>query len=158
MRAGILQAPKAFAPGTADFRTFSWDSAFWTFNWVSNWVYTRWSDMIVDVQAVQRSIEGAFLAEVPDIDRAALDLFTRSPRQAREYLTTHAAERTEAVMDRWRALGQELFVRYMDGNVRDANGTVTHPPYPQEWYDRINAERPGFYEVLPIPGQLPEGE
>lgn len=158
MHAGILQAPRAFAPGTADFRTFSWDSAFWTFNWVSNWVYTRWRDMIVDLRDAQQSLEGAFVAEIPQIDRAALDLYRRSPRQAREHLTAYAADRTAAVMDRWRALGQQLFVRYMDGNVRDAQGNVTHPPYPAEWTDRIDAERPGFYRVLPIPGQLPDGE
>ncbi len=158
MYAGILEAPRAFAVGTADFNTFSWDSAFWAFNWVSNWVYTRYSDMVIDVRDVQQSLEGAFLAEVPQIDRAALDLFKRSPRQAREYLTARSASFTSTVMVRWRALGQELFVKYMDGNVRDANGKVTHPPYPAQWYDRINAERPGFFEVLKVPGQLPDGE
>lgn len=158
MYAGILESPRAFAPGTADFRTFSWESAFWVFNWVSNWAYTRYRDMIVDVRAVQQALEGAYVADVAEVDRAALDLFKRSPRLAREYLTTFAAERTAAMMARWRLLGQELFVKYMDGNVRDANGTVTHPPYPAHWYDRINAERPGFYQVLPIPGELPQGE
>jgi dipeptidase len=38
---------------------------------------------------------------------------------------------------RWRKLGTELFLRYLDGNVRDAQGEVTHPPYPDHWYKRI---------------------
>ena len=45
--AGVKSVPRSWAEGTGSFNEFSWDSAHWTFNFVTNWVYTRWSDMIV---------------------------------------------------------------------------------------------------------------
>ena len=50
---GIRQVPKSFAVGTGDFSAFTWDSAFWTFNFVTNWAYSRWSDMVVDIRQLQ---------------------------------------------------------------------------------------------------------
>ena len=38
----------------ADYITFSWNSAFWIFNWVSNMVYPRYDLMIGDVRAAQK--------------------------------------------------------------------------------------------------------
>ncbi|MCP5108778.1 MAG: dipeptidase, partial [bacterium] len=54
MYCGIKRVPKSFAVGTATFQKFSWDSAFWVFNFVSNYAYSRYKDMITDIQVVQR--------------------------------------------------------------------------------------------------------
>ena len=40
----------------ADYITFSWNSAFWIFNWVSNMVYPRYDLMIDDVRATQNRV------------------------------------------------------------------------------------------------------
>jgi hypothetical protein len=40
-------------------------------------------------------------------------------------------------MARWRKLGEHLIWKYLDGNVRDEKGEVTHPKYPERWYRRI---------------------
>lgn len=158
MYAGIREAPRAFAPGTGTFTHFSWDAAFWAFNAVSNLAYGRWSDISVDVRDAQARLEGAFAAEVPEADAAALDLWKKAPGLARDYLTAFSAERTARTMARWQSLFQELLVKYLDGNVRDAQGQVTHPPYPESWRRRIVDERPGFFEVRKIPGEVPEEE
>ncbi|RXL77154.1 dipeptidase, partial [Citrobacter sp. AAK_AS5] len=50
---GIKEVPKHWAQGHGSMREFSWDSAFWVTNAVTNWAYSRWSDMIGDVQKVQ---------------------------------------------------------------------------------------------------------
>ena len=155
MYAGITRAPKAFAVGTADFKRFSWDSAFWVFNWVANWTYTRYSDMIGHVRRAQGELEGSFLARQAEVERAAMELYRRSPGLARDYLTRYSAEQTERVMKRWRRLGQELFVKYMDGNVRDARGQVTHPAYKDEWLRRIVRERPAQFRIGKIKGEPP---
>ncbi len=156
MYAGIREAPRAYATGTANFRHFSWESAFWVFNAVSNLAYTRWSDISVDVRDAQAALEGAFVAAVPETDAAALELYRRSPGQARDYLTTFSARQAERTMIRWTALFPELLVKYLDGNVRDALGEVKHPPYPKEWYRRIVEERPGSFDVVKIPGEIDE--
>lgn len=146
--AGIKEVPPTFATGVADLETFSWDSAFWIFNWVANTAYSRYSDMIVDIQTVQRELEGSFLAEQPEIEGAALDLYKRSPGLARDYLTRYSVERGERTTARWRKLGEQLLVKYMDGNVKDAQGHVTHPKYPDSWYREIVAEE-GAAKAMP---------
>jgi dipeptidase len=135
--ASTREVPKSFAVGTADFGAFSWDSAFWVFNFVSNWAYSRYSDMIQDVRRVQGELEGRFLAEQPEIEKAAMKLYADSPAAARDYLTAYSVKTAEGVVARWRKLGEFLLWKYIDGNVRDTQGNVTHPRYREEWYRAI---------------------
>ena len=134
---GVTGVPEPYAVGKATLHEFSWDSAFWVFNWVANYAYSRYSDMIKDIQIVQRDLEGSFLAAQPEIDEAASKLFEDSPRRAREYLTEYSSRTAEATVERWRELGTDLLVKYMDGNVKDELGNVTHPGYPESWYRRV---------------------
>lgn len=137
MYAGITAVPPTFAEGVASMTKFSWDSAFWVFNWVSNYAYSRYSDMIVDIQTAQQELEGGFLARQSEVEKAALALQKQSPQLARDYLTRYSIEQGEKVTERWRLLGQELLVKYIDGNVKDEYGAAKHPPYPESWYRRI---------------------
>ncbi|OJH35301.1 dipeptidase [Cystobacter ferrugineus] len=135
--AGVRRAPDNFAQGVASRGQFSWDSSFWVFNWVSNQAYGRWSDMIVDVRKAQGELEGQFLADQGDIEKAALELYKSSPEQARAYLTDYSCQQGSKVHTRWRKLGEQLLVKYIDGNVRDESGKVNHPKYPDSWYRTI---------------------
>ncbi len=134
---GITRVPEAFAVGTADFHHFSWKSGFWVFNWVANYAYSRYVDMIRDIQVVQRDLEGSFLAAQPRIDEAALALYKQSPGLAIDYLTEYSCTTAQNTVARWRTLGEDLLVKYMDGNVKDELGHVTHPKYPDSWYRTI---------------------
>jgi dipeptidase len=140
MYCGNRAVPKTFATGVATFNRFSWDSAFWVFNWVNNFAYSRYSDMIVDIQKVQRELEGRFLSEQPEVEKAALALHQQAPELARDYLTRYSVAAGDDVTARWRRLGEELLVKYMDGNVKDDRGVAQHPPYPESWYRRIVGE------------------
>jgi len=153
---GVRDVPKPYAVGTADFRSFSWDGAHWVFNFVANWAYTRYSDMIVDIQKVQRELEGGFAAEIPEIDQAAKKLYEQSPLQARDYLTHYSVKQGEVTVARWRKLGEFLLWKYMDGNVRDEKGKVTHPPYRPEWYRAIVKEKGETIKRVYHPGEEPE--
>jgi len=158
MYCGIKAAPKAFAEGTGNFGEFSWDSAFWTFNFVSNYTYSRWSDMIVDVQKVQRELEGKFLAEQDEVDAAAKKLFEQSPGLAKDYLTQYSAKQSELTMARWKKLGEFLIWKYLDGNPKNEKGEVTHPKYSQDWYDRIVKERGEILKVKKVKGLAADEE
>lgn len=151
MYAGIREVPKNFAQGVASRGQFSWDSSFWVFNWVSNQAYARWSDMVVDVQREQNALEGQFLADQAAIEQAALELYKRSPEEARRYLTDYSVKQGEKVHSRWRKLGENLLVKYIDGNVRDEQGKVNHPKYPESWYRRIAQEKGQALEMPPEP-------
>ncbi|WP_163863985.1 dipeptidase [Myxococcus eversor] len=154
MYAGIRQVPRNFAQGVASRGAFSWDSSFWVFNWVSNQAYSRWSDMSVDVRKEQGALEGQFLADQADIEKTALEHYKRSPEEARQYLTTYSVQQGEKVHARWRKLGETLLVKYIDGNVRDEQGKVNHPKYPESWYRRIAQERGKTLEMPPEPQEL----
>ncbi|MBN1884775.1 MAG: C69 family dipeptidase, partial [Candidatus Krumholzibacteriota bacterium] len=147
---GIRRVPVSCAVGTGDFHHFTWDSAFWTFNWVSNYAYSRYSDMIRDIRIVQGELEGSSLAAQPRIDAAALALYEQAPGLAIDYLTDYSCRTTDATVARWRVLGQDLLVKYMDGNVKDELGHVTHPPYPESWYRRIVDETGDHFEYREI--------
>jgi hypothetical protein len=136
---GITKVPHNFAVGTGSFHEFRWDSAFWVFNFVSNYCYLRYGDMIQDVQVVQRELEGRFFAEQADVERAALALYKQSPRLAVDYLTEYSDESAAEVVRRWKKLGEFLVYKYLDGNVKDALGNVTHPGYPASWYEKVVA-------------------
>jgi len=155
MYCGIREVPKAYAVGVADLHHFSWDSLFWTFNWVANYAYSRYSDMIVDIQQVQRELEGRFLAEQAGVDKAALVLYAQAPALALDYLTKYSVAQGEMVHMRWRKLGEDLLVKYMDGNVKDTEGHVTHPKYPDWWYRTIVKDHGDVIKVPPTPTPAP---
>jgi dipeptidase len=156
MYCGIREAPKTFGVGAGDFSAFTWDSAFWVFNFVANWAYGRYSDMIVEIQQVQRELEGRFLADQPEVERAALKLHADSPALARDYLTQYSMKIGDMATARWRKLGEFLLWKYIDGNVRDSQGNVTHPPYPESWYRRIAKEHGGVVKAPVISGEPPD--
>ncbi|NWF99338.1 MAG: C69 family dipeptidase [Thermoanaerobaculaceae bacterium] len=141
MYCGIRDIPKSYGPQAGNFAAFSWDSAFWVFNFVANWAYTRYSDMIHDIQAVQWELEAKYLADQPEIEKAARKLYETSPMLCRDYLTAYSVKVGDEATARWRKLGEFLIWKYLDGNVRDSQGHVTHPRYPDAWYERIVKER-----------------
>jgi len=147
MYCGIKEVPRSFAVGTGDFHHFTWDSAFWVFNFVSNYSYLRYSDMIKDVQKAQRELEGRFVADQPGVEEAALKLYAESPQLALDYLTNYSVDAGDSTVKRWRSLGESLIYKYLDGNVKTQLGKVTHPGYPKSWYRRIVDETGDHFRV-----------
>ena len=143
--------PHSFAEGTGTWNEFSWDSAFWTFNFVANYTYSRYEDMIVDVQKVQRELEGGFLARQPELEAHARMLYQQSPTLAKDFLTEYSCREGDKVTARWKKLGEFLIWKYLDGNVRGSKGEVTHPAYSDDWYRRIVKEKGDAIRI-------PEGE
>jgi dipeptidase len=150
MYAGVTKAPRSFAVGTATFERFSWDSAWWVFNFVANLAYTRYSDIHPEVRAVQKQLEDRFVADQAGVEERALKAYKRSPAAASKLLTEYSTKAGDEVTARWRKLGEELFVKYLDGNVRDAEGKVTHPGYSEGWYRRIAVESVGDLRVKEV--------
>jgi len=140
MYCSITEVPKSYAVGTGSFNEFTWDAAFWVFNFVSNYAYSRYSEMIVDIKIVQEELEGGFLAGQSRIDAAALALYEKSPGLAVDYLTDYSVRKGNATVTRWKKLGEQLIFKYLDGNKKDEHGKVTFPGYKSSWYKRIADE------------------
>jgi dipeptidase len=149
MYCGITEIPESFRVGNGDMLTYSETSAFWTFNFVTNFAYLRYSDMIKDVQKVQSELENKFVLYVPVIDNAAETLYKSNPDQARKFITEYSVNEANNMTLRWKQLGQYLLVKYLDGNIkREKDGKFERtetgmPPspifagYPEWWYEVI---------------------
>ena len=82
MYCGMTAIPHSFAVGNGNIMTYSDDAAFWVFNEVTNFVYTRTSDMTPDLQAKQKELEQKYITETAEIDRQAAELFKSTSRSA----------------------------------------------------------------------------
>ena len=156
MYCGSTGVPKSFAVGTGSFHDVTFDAAFWIFNQVSNFAYLRYDDMIRDIQRVQRELEGRFQGEIVEVDAAAAALFRQSPRLAKDYVTRYSIEAGDSVTARWRDLSKALLYKYLDGNVKDEHGEVTHPKYPEDWYRAIVADAGERVKARKLVGDLEE--
>jgi dipeptidase len=151
MYCGIRKVPVAYAEGTGSWNEFSWNSAWWVFNFVANYAYSRYMDMIQDIQVVQRDLEGNFIAMTPEIDQQALSLYKSSPESARDFLADYSCKQGEITVEKWTKLGQFLIWKYLDGNVKDEFGKPHHLGYPPDWYKRIVNETGDHYKEKKLP-------
>ncbi len=156
--AGITEAPYAYREGTGSYHDVDYDAAFWSFNRVANYAYSRYSDMIVDIRRVQQALEGRFLAEVQEVDAAAAALYEQSPRLARDYLTRYSGEAGNAVVERWNILFDELLYKYLDGNVKDEFGKPQFEGYPEEWLRKIVESTGERYAMVKVPAEVAREE
>ena len=92
---------------------FSWDSAWWTMNFVSNFVYVKYAKMVPDIQKEQHDIEASFLLLQPSVEKTALDLHNKDKELARQYLTQYTVNSGETVMRKWKKLGKQLLSEYI---------------------------------------------
>jgi len=143
MYCGMTRVPESYAVGNGDLLTYSETSAFWAFNFVSNFTYLRYNAMIKDVQKVQTELESKFITEVAAIDAAAEVLNETDPDLAREFITNYSVNMGDYTVRRYKELGQFLLVKYMDGNIKkEENGQFlrTKEGYP------MNPDQPGYPE------------
>lgn len=159
---GHTETPHEMAIGNGDLLNFSWTSAFWIHNWVSNMVYTRYSDMSVDMKKVQSQLENQFRAAQPEVEQEAARLREQSPSQAVDYLTQYTNNLVKEGVAEWKKLGEYLMVKYVDGVIkREENGQFKRNPYGEpasplrpgysnEYYRKIVDQTGEKYKVHPI--------
>ncbi|HPS63456.1 MAG TPA: C69 family dipeptidase, partial [Bacteroidales bacterium] len=130
MYSSMTKVPESYKVGNGDMLSFSPTSAFWAFNMVSNWAYTKYDYMIKDIQPVQQGLEKKYVAEVADIDKKAVELYKKDKAAAVKYLTDYSVKTGQATVKSWQELFQYLFVKYMDGNVKkEKDGKFERTPY-----------------------------
>jgi dipeptidase len=153
---GINAVPESFATGQLS--KFSWDSAWWVFNFVANFANLRYSDMKADIQAVQRDLEGQFLALQPAVEATAVHLAKTDPALLTRYLTDYSVTRGDLVVKRWRQLGERLIAKYNDGYVQDDKGAAQEQGCPDGWLRQVIKERPEQFKLPEKPADTPESK
>ena len=116
----ISEVPWCFDGRNGDLLTYSETSAFWVFNSVANYAYSKYSRMMVDIRKLQIEWEDYFNTMIPVIDRTAMNM---SEGDAQHFLTRFSCKEAEAATQAWKKLGQYLMVKYLDGQEKkEANG------------------------------------
>ena len=138
----MTRVPENYAVGNGSMMNFSPDAAFWVFNQVSNFAYTRYKDIIPDIQKVQKKLEDKYISVVPAIDKVAADLYAKDKTQAVEFLTDYSVSQGENTVKEWKNLYAFLFTKFMDGNIKEKDGDkqnpkVKQPGYSEDFYRRV---------------------
>jgi len=151
MYCGMTSVPQSFAVGNGDIMTYSDNAAFWVFNEVTNFVYSRASVMTPDLQAKQKELEQKYMSETVEIDAKAAELFKSTAKgdakKGSDMITAYSVNAGNNTVKEWRELYKHLFTKYMDGNVKTRRALpegykyitpeVKQPGYPQDWLMRI---------------------
>ena len=153
---GIDAIPESFTVGSL--REFSWESAWWVFNFVANYANLRYTDMVTDIQAVQHDLEGTFLALQPAVEKTALELAGSNPKLMTRYLTDYSVSRGELVVSRWRELAEHLIAKYNDGYVRDEEGRPREVGYSEGWLRTVLKARPDQFRLKQKEVDVPESK
>jgi len=132
----VKTPPAQLAHG--DINTIDWNSNFWVNNYVANQAYNRYSQMIPDIRRVQSELERGIEEDV----RVAME-------QIPEFTDAEiCAQLTQDLADIWseratkayKELGDYLFVKFMDGNmkktdenhnfIKSEHGMPVYPEFP----------------------------
>ncbi len=152
MYCNITEVPQSFAVGNGDMFHFSWDAAFWVFNFVSNFAYLRYNMVIKDVRKAQKQIEEEFFSMQPIVEAKALEYYKESPEKAIAFLTDYSVNQGDLMVEKWKKLAGELMVKYIDGNVK-TNGELTQPGYSEEFYEDLIEKTGDHFKMQKLPGE-----
>ena len=153
MYCGIHGVPECYNENNGNLLEYSPTSAFWTYNWVANFAYSKYSYMLPDIKKVQTHWENNFNSLVNVIDKVTINM---TETEAREFLTSFSHLQAENSTAAWKKLGEYLLVKYMDGNIKkEANGKFMEnefhiPPgiiragYPEEFLREMVKQNPGL--------------
>ena len=147
MYCGMQRVPESYAIGNGSMITWSETSAFWTFNQVNNWAYSRYNQIHPEIEKYQSQLETQFANEVKVTDQQAIELYKQNPASATEYLTSYSVYTGNKLVADWKVFYQYLFMKYIDGNVKNSEGhklldngngknipkSPTQPGYGKEW-------------------------
>lgn len=153
-------APYQLQHGNGDMLTLSWDSNFWVNNYVANQAYNRYSQMIPDIRKVQKGLEDGIDEAVAKAEKEILGKTYADAQSSLAAITNHW---TAKATGDYKALGDFLLVKFMDGNIkkqnedgtfmRTAEGDCASPVfggYDDRYYRSISNEQGDRLKVVEI--------
>ena len=147
MYSAATEVPFAFAVGNGSMMEFTNKAAFWVFNQVTNFAYTRYNLIHPEIRAKQVALEQQYVNFVQMIDAGAKEMLAQDKESAIKFITDFSCRTGNHLVDTWRDFYGYLFCKFMDGNVKTAipgekNPKVEQPALP-EWYLRMIIEQTG---------------
>ena len=145
----LKHVPECFAEGNGDSYTFSPTSAWWTFNLVANWAYTKYSRMYRHIRETQQIWDDKFNTQIAGVDAEAAAM---SEENAKQFLTSYSCSQAENMVADWQRLYLYLVTKFIDGQERkEENGQFKRNPYgnscgpnrlamPENWLRKVAPE------------------
>ena len=143
----MTEIPLCFREGNGGIMEYSETAAFWIFNQVTNWAYTKYEYIHPEIAEKQAAYEQGWVDGIAKVDERAAELYQEDPAKAVEYLTRFSSKEAEKLTADWREFYKYLFVKYMDFNIKEAQPTpksykyyapkVQQPKYSEEYYRAI---------------------
>lgn len=143
----MTEIPLCFREGNGGIMEYSETAAFWVFNQVTNWAYTKYDYIHPEIAEKQAAYEQGWVEGVAKVDERAEELYQENPAKAVDYLTRFSSKEAEKLTADWREFYKYLFVKYMDFNIKEAQPTpksykyyapkVQQPKYSEEYYRAI---------------------
>ena len=123
----INHIPECFEEGNGDSYTFSPTSAWWTFNIVANWAYTKYSRMYPHIRQLQEAWDDKFNTQIAGVDAQIAGM---TEEEARSFLTAYSCSQAENLVADWQRLGIYLMTKFLDGQERkEENGQFKRNKY-----------------------------
>ncbi len=158
MYCGITEVPWAYAHGNGDIMEFTTESAFWVFNQLSNFAYSRASEIYPDIRQKQAELEQMYFDETKKVDENAAKMISDNEKEALKYLTEYSVNTGNNLVSTWKDFYGFIFSKYMDGNIKTAREVpsnhimippeVKQPGYGEDWY-RLVIEKTGDKFLMP---------
>lgn len=115
---GSTKVPWCLDAQNGHMTKYSPDALFWLVNRVANFAYLRYDVIHRDIEKAMLGFEDSLFNQQKQIDMQALDLYTKSPAKAVQYLTKYSVNTAQNLFDTWSRLDQYLLVKFIDGNTK----------------------------------------
>ncbi len=158
MYASITEIPRPYAQGNGSLMEFSLDAAFWVFNMVSNFAYTRYNLIHPEIEKEQNKLENTFIEQIKEFEAKIQELYKKDPIKAQNMINNFSDKAAKTTLKTWTNLYAYLFTKYMDGNVKTPTEVpegykyyapkLEQPGYSEEWYKRIANETGDKLKVI----------
>lgn len=131
---GTNALPESFENGNRS--QYNRNSAWWSFNFVTNWARLQYSYIFPEIKEEQQKHENLFLLRQAEIEEEALEILNREGEDAcKEYLTSYTVDTAEDLVSSWWNLSDSLVVSYTNGGIYDpVSKNTAYPGYPDWWY------------------------
>ncbi len=154
----MTRSPELIAQGYGSMMEFKDDAAFWVFNQISNFAYTRYNLIHPEIEVKQQATEEEFIIMTPTIDEAAAKLYKVDPNMALTFVTDYSVSVTNKTVLDWKDFYAYLFTRFMDGNVKAPqdvpeghkyyNPKLEQPGYGEDFYRKVVDETGDHFKVV----------
>ncbi|MDY0142289.1 MAG: C69 family dipeptidase [Bacteroidales bacterium] len=158
MYASIDVIPQPYKIGNGDLMNFTTESAFWIFNLVSNFAYTRYNVIYPKIEKVQSELHKSFVQGIAKNDEKLARLYKTDPVKTKNELNRFSNDASITTHKTWTELFAFLFTKYMDGNIKTPTKVpegylyyapaIEQPGYGEDWYRKIVEETGDQFKLV----------